>query len=52
LVYSIAADFTEVIIQTMTEGAQRMIRINNSQEEEPEFLNNGYHFKLPKLNVP
>jgi hypothetical protein len=38
LVYSIAADFIEVIIQTMTEGAQRMIRINNSQEEEPEFL--------------
>jgi hypothetical protein len=38
LVYSIH-DSTEVAIQKMVEGAQRMIRINNSQEEEqPEIV--------------
>lgn len=35
LVYSIH-DSTEQVIQKMIEGVQRMIRINNSQEEEPE----------------
>jgi hypothetical protein len=39
LVYSIH-DSTEVAIQKMVEGAQRMIRVNNSQDEEPEIKNN------------
>jgi hypothetical protein len=39
LVYSIH-DSTEVAIQKMVEGAQRMIRVNNSQAEEPEIKNN------------
>jgi hypothetical protein len=50
LVYSIpAADSTEEVIQKMIEGAQRMIRINNSQEEEPEIKINPAmkrHFEL------
>jgi hypothetical protein len=38
LVYPIH-DSTEQVIQKMVEGAQRMIRINNSQEEEqPEIV--------------
>lgn len=40
LVYSIphTADSIEKIIQRIIEGAQRMIRVNNSQGEEPVFL--------------
>jgi hypothetical protein len=48
LVYSIQ-DSTEAAIQRMIEGTQRMIRVNNSQREEPEIPINPAtkrHFEL------